>query len=110
MFTDPAPLSFGGDASASTHSPAAPSPAAPSATPTTASDSQSLPPQTPPPELPNNSVRHMLFGSAEAVQQTVHNLHSRGYADPNDWSPAISTGRCNEVMRLLIRRVPTLGG
>ncbi|MEL6158930.1 MAG: hypothetical protein AAGJ95_11580 [Cyanobacteria bacterium J06554_11] len=48
---------------------------------------------------------HMLFGTPEAVQQTVQNLHLRGYAEPNDWSPAISTGRPEEVMKILIKRL-----
>ena len=53
----------------------------------------------------NNNVRHMLFGTVEAVQKTVHNLHSRGYAEPNDWSRPIRTGRPNEVMAILTKRI-----
>ena len=72
------------------------------------SESQPRSPHKSPPHEPSgDNVRHMLFGTPDAVRKTVHNLHSRGYADPNDWSPAISTGRCNEVMRLLIKRVST---
>ena len=76
---------------------------APASTVSSAS-AQPIPPQ-PPPAADDSSVRHMLFGTPSAVQKTVHTLHSRGYAEPNDWSPPISTGRCNEVMRILIKRI-----
>ncbi|KPQ33501.1 MAG: hypothetical protein HLUCCA11_18415 [Phormidesmis priestleyi Ana] len=61
---------------------------------------------TPPP--PNNdteTVRHMLFGSISAVRATIHRLHQLNYAEPNDWSTPISTGRANEVMAILTKRV-----
>ncbi|MEL7068486.1 MAG: hypothetical protein AAGN15_07515 [Cyanobacteria bacterium J06581_3] len=47
----------------------------------------------------------MLFGSLRAVQSTILALHKRGYAEPNDWSQPISTGRPNEVMAILTKRV-----
>jgi len=50
-------------------------------------------------------IRHMLFGSLSAVRTTIQILHKRGYADPNDWSQPISTGRPNEVMAILTKRV-----
>ncbi|MGB7085308.1 MAG: hypothetical protein WBD47_07125 [Phormidesmis sp.] len=50
-------------------------------------------------------VRHMLFGTAQAVRSTIHLLHKLNYAEPNDWSQPISTGRPNEVMAILTRRV-----
>ena len=67
---------------------------------------QSSPPSLPPSDFSGSNIRHILFGTLDAVQQTIHNLHLRGYAEPNDWSPAISTGRANEVMRILVRRIP----
>ena len=54
---------------------------------------------------PREQVRHMLFGSLGAVQGTITDLYSRGYAEPNDWSRPISTGRANEVMSILTKRV-----
>ncbi|MGB5915626.1 MAG: hypothetical protein WBG63_12235 [Phormidesmis sp.] len=104
MFVPTAP-----DASASTVSPAHTTPrqiAPQSSAPAPAAAPDSPPPQLPPHEVSDDSIRHLLFGTLEAVQQTVHNLHSRGYAEPNDWSPAISTGRFNEVMKILIKRLP----
>ncbi|MGD1898784.1 MAG: hypothetical protein ACFB16_17750 [Phormidesmis sp.] len=50
-------------------------------------------------------VRHMLFGSLAAVRSTIRSLHKRGYAEPNDWSQPISTGRPNEVMAILTKRI-----
>ena len=54
---------------------------------------------------PTEPVRHMLFGSPGAVQVTIQQLHKLGYAEPNDWSQLLSTGRPNEVMAILTKRV-----
>ena len=59
----------------------------------------------PPASNDAETVRHLLFGSLTAVQTTIRALHKRGYADPNDWSQPISTGRPNEVMAILTKRV-----
>ena len=50
-------------------------------------------------------VRHLLFGPPGAVQATILQLHQLGYAEPNDWSRPLSTGRPNEVMAILTKRV-----
>ncbi|WP_121968581.1 hypothetical protein [Leptolyngbya sp. BC1307] len=50
-------------------------------------------------------VRHLLFGSLSAVQATIKQLHKHRYAEPNDWSQPMSTGRPNEVMAILTKRV-----
>ena len=67
------------------------------------------PPLSPAQNATNNHhpeiVRHMVFGSLIAVQADIHTLHKRGYAEPNDWSQPISTGRANEVMAILTRRI-----
>ncbi|MEL6606345.1 MAG: hypothetical protein AAFP20_24375 [Cyanobacteria bacterium J06614_10] len=57
--------------------------------------------RTPQPE----HIRHMLFGTLAAVQTTIRHLHHLGYAEPNDWSRPISTGRANEVMAILTKRI-----
>ena len=82
------------DAPASTASPAASSFAMP----------QSFAPP-PPSGAYQAPIRHMLFGSLRAVQSTIRVLHKRGYAEPNDWSQPMSTGRPNEVMAILTKRV-----
>jgi hypothetical protein len=48
-------------------------------------------------------VRHLLFGSLAAVQLTIKSLHKIGYAEPNDWSKPIPTGRAGEVMAILMK-------
>ncbi len=50
-------------------------------------------------------VRHMLFGTLSAVCTTIQVLHKLRYAEVNDWSQPISTGRPNEVMAILTKRV-----
>ena len=60
------------------------------------------------PDYQHETVRHMLFGSLTAVRLTIQDLHKRRYAEPNDWSRPISTGRPNEVMAILTKRVAIL--
>ena len=50
-------------------------------------------------------VRHLLFGTLASVNGAIAHLHSLGYAEPNDWSRPLSTGRANEVMVILTKRV-----
>ena len=50
-------------------------------------------------------IRHMLFGSLSAVRATIKHLHKLNYAEANDWSQPISTGRVNEVMAILTKRI-----
>lgn len=57
------------------------------------------------PQLDCEEVRHLLLGSLTAIQRTVLELHVKQYAEPNDWSRPLPTGRPNEVMVLLVRRV-----
>ncbi|MEO0377979.1 MAG: hypothetical protein AAF329_25960 [Cyanobacteria bacterium P01_A01_bin.17] len=55
---------------------------------------------------PQESVRHVLFGSKAVVNHTIKTLHAKDYAEANDWSPLIPTGRGEEVMSILVKRVP----
>ena len=59
--------------------------------------------------LPAEPVRHVLFGSPVAVQMTIQQMHRLGYAEPNDWSQPLPTGRPNEVMAILTKRVKPNG-
>ena len=52
------------------------------------------------------TVNHVLFGNPDAVRLTIQDLHKRRYAEPNDWSKLLPTGRPNEVMVILTRRIP----
>ena len=57
------------------------------------------------PEHQFETIRHMVFGTLTGVQLTIQDLHSKHYAEPNDWSKPISTGRPNEVMAILTRKI-----
>lgn len=50
-------------------------------------------------------IRHLLFGTPRTVQRTIQLLHKLRYAEPNDWSRPLSTGRAGEVMVILTKRV-----
>ena len=50
-------------------------------------------------------ARHMVLGTPAVVEATIKHLHQLGYAEPNDWSRLISTGRTGEVMVILTKRV-----
>ncbi|MGB3297891.1 MAG: hypothetical protein WBA76_06445 [Phormidesmis sp.] len=54
---------------------------------------------------PAEPVRHTLCGSLSAVQATIKLLYKLNYAEPNDWSQPQPTGRHNEVISVLTRRV-----
>ena len=75
-------------------------------------DSLVLPsPQTPDPrsmpQVTYGQVRHLMFGTFPDVNHAIAHLHTLGYADPNDWSRPMSTGRVNEVMSILVKRTGT---
>ena len=56
-------------------------------------------------QIPPETVRHMLFGSLGAVRETIKHLHKLRYAEANDWSEPMATGRPNEMMAILTRKV-----
>ena len=57
------------------------------------------------PQQDFEDVRHLLLGSLTAVQRNILELHTKQYAEPNDWSRPLATGRPNEVMAILTRRI-----
>ena len=63
------------------------------------------PQPAPLPEHQFEVVRHTLFGTLTAVRNTITLLHKLNYAEPNDWSKLLPTGRPNEVMAILTKRV-----
>ncbi len=71
------------------------------------SPAAAIPPSTSP--VPREQVRHLLFGTLSTVQSTIALLHKLGYAEPNDWSRPMLTGRANEVMAILTKRVGSDG-
>lgn len=52
-----------------------------------------------------DKVRHLVFGTLPAIRFTIKDLHRRGYAEPNDWSQPLPTGRPREVMAILTKRI-----
>ena len=63
------------------------------------------PANNPLPEYEFENVNHTLLGPLNAVQNTIKHLHKLNYAEPNDWSRPLPTGRVNEVMAILTKRV-----
>lgn len=57
------------------------------------------------PEHQFEMVRLIALGSLPVVRLTIQELHSKHYAEPNDWSRPLPTGRPNEVMAILTKRV-----
>ena len=54
---------------------------------------------------PEEQIRHLLFGRSSGLQTAIQRLHQLGYAEPNDWSKPMATGRPNEVMAVLTKRI-----
>ncbi|MEM9219804.1 MAG: hypothetical protein AAGD25_36435 [Cyanobacteria bacterium P01_F01_bin.150] len=50
-------------------------------------------------------VQHMLFGRPSMVQAIIKHLHALNYAEPNEWSKLMPTGRGSEVMAVLTKKV-----
>ncbi|MEM6352814.1 MAG: hypothetical protein AAF766_18825 [Cyanobacteria bacterium P01_D01_bin.14] len=50
------------------------------------------------------TVRLIAFGSPAAVHTTIKSLHRCRYAEPNDWSRLLPTGRVGEMMAILTKR------
>ena len=68
----------------------------------------------PPADLPPTGCDHsfsaeplrvILLGSLEDIQDTIKSLHSRGFADPNDWSRPLPTEYPQRLMVILTRRI-----
>ncbi|MBE9070698.1 hypothetical protein IQ260_29075 [Leptolyngbya cf. ectocarpi LEGE 11479] len=57
------------------------------------------------PEYEYEEVRITLLGTLISVQNTIATLFKLNYAEPNDWSRPLPTGRPYEVMAILTRRV-----
>ncbi|MEM7066517.1 MAG: hypothetical protein AAF572_25540 [Cyanobacteria bacterium P01_B01_bin.77] len=57
------------------------------------------------PEYQYEAINHTLLGSLIAIRNTIALLHKLNYAEPNDWSKPVPTGRPNEMMAILTKRV-----
>ncbi len=72
----------------------------------------------PTPPIPEPTpLRHLLIGTPEVVQHTIHRLHNLRYVEANFWSPAIPLPDAqlivplnpNEIMRILVRSLRVIG-
>ena len=77
----------------------------PATTATTSPDAPPLPPRSSGDRPDPDSVQHMLFGSPAVVRKTIKDLHKLRYAEATDWSKLMPTGRVNEVMAILTKKV-----
>jgi hypothetical protein len=60
--------------------------------------------------LPNTEpdkepVKLYLVGSLRGIASITHSLHSRGFAEVNDWSKPQPTGLPGEYVTVLVRQV-----
>ena len=58
-----------------------------------------------PSEPERESVRIVIIGSLEGVNQMVLTLHHLRFAEVHRWSRPIPTGHPGEIMRILIRTI-----
>ena len=49
-------------------------------------------------------MRILLISSPTWVTETIHDLHARGFADPNSWSSLVPGANPGEVVSILTRR------
>jgi hypothetical protein len=49
-------------------------------------------------------MRVLLISSPTWVKETIHELHARGFAEPNDWSSLLPGANPDEVVSILTRR------
>jgi len=54
--------------------------------------------------LEQEQMRILLISSPTWVAETIHDLHARGFADPNAWSSKLPGANPDEVVSILTRR------
>lgn len=50
-------------------------------------------------------IRHALYGSLATIDRTIKILHALGYADPNDWTEPVPTGRGSEWVSVMTKHL-----
>jgi hypothetical protein len=48
-------------------------------------------------------IKHVLYGSKQAIAYTIHALHNKGYAEAGAWSRPQPTQTPGEFMSILLR-------
>ncbi|MBD2260043.1 hypothetical protein [Pseudanabaena sp. FACHB-2040] len=56
-------------------------------------------------DRPREKVDIVIYGSLEGCDRSIKHLHLLGYAEPNDWSDPIPTGRVNRWMVLTTKHL-----
>ncbi|NJO11836.1 MAG: hypothetical protein HC873_21915 [Leptolyngbyaceae cyanobacterium SL_1_1] len=70
-------------------------------------EASTVPPEPTSPEagLRPDKIRHLVVGSLEAIRITIKAQHKQGYAEPNDWSDPVPTGRPSEWFAIVTKQV-----
>ncbi|HEY9880979.1 MAG TPA: hypothetical protein V6D29_21145 [Leptolyngbyaceae cyanobacterium] len=58
---------------------------------------------TPAQDPEREKARIIVYGSLRVCDRVIKSLHTLRYAEPNDWSGPIPTGRPGEWMRILTK-------
>ncbi|MBD0266881.1 MAG: hypothetical protein ICV77_01175 [Cyanobacteria bacterium Co-bin8] len=74
------------------------------------SDLGAQPPTVPPAQSTKRKPRrekvtNVLYGSLEVLDRTIKHLHTLHYADPDDWSDPIPSGKDSQWMAVLIKHL-----
>ncbi len=60
------------------------------------------------PAAPNeDSIRVIVIGAAQVVNNFIATQHRLGFAEVLAWSPPLPTPHSNQIMRILTKRLPT---
>lgn len=51
----------------------------------------------------NGTVKILVIGTRQAVNQTIHRLHQLGFAEFSEWSRLLPAPTAGEVMRILVK-------
>ncbi|HEY9881169.1 MAG TPA: hypothetical protein V6D29_22115 [Leptolyngbyaceae cyanobacterium] len=69
-------------------------------------DASKIPPAQPAKGKPQpDRIRVALYGSLASIERTVKILHALTYADPNDWSEPVPTGRPHEWVSVVVKHL-----
>lgn len=66
----------------------------------------STPPVVQVPAAPGpDSIRILVVGSPQAVENFIHTQHRLGYAEAMTWSPPLPTPHPGQILRILTKRL-----
>ncbi|HEY9879703.1 MAG TPA: hypothetical protein V6D29_14690 [Leptolyngbyaceae cyanobacterium] len=56
-------------------------------------------------EPQRRKICHVLYGDIETIDRVIKHLHTLRYADPNDWSDIIPSGKDHQWMAVLTKHI-----